>query len=72
MSEINELKTLDSWLQKRSDCIVPFVDSSENQSTSMIPPYNMFQSNYYSYMPPSLQNVRISKPADIDTAEWGW
>ena len=71
MRNFAEINTLESWLQRKNHGLVALEDLSKSQRGSAVTSYGTFHPSYYSYLPQSLQNISILKPADINVAEWG-
>lgn len=66
---IGELRTVDSWLQKRN-IVIPQYEIPQSSETTLSTPF-LLNSELQRQFPPSLQAIHLSDYVDTELFEWG-
>lgn len=70
LQAIGELKTVDSWLEKRNTLTIP-CGSSDTLDSIYSTPYIPLESKFYKSLPPSLHRLDLTNFIDTEIPEWG-
>lgn len=70
LQAISEIKSVDSWLDKRNTVDISYGSSDDSNNLNQTP-YVPLESNFYKSLPLSLRRLEITNFLDTEIPEWG-